>query len=95
MADNNGKKWTGTGSALKKSSLPSRKEVLDARKGMLALRKEFEIKRKKLLSQSKKMKKLSRTQEMPEWVQEAHGLYAQQDYSFLDMLKLLRKHKIL
>lgn len=87
------KKPTGTGET--KRSRPSRKEVLDARKGMLALRKELEGKRKKLEGQTKQLRKLARTQDMPVWVDEAANLYTKENYSYMDMLKHLRKNKIL
>lgn len=86
---------TDASSQENKRKWPTRKEMLESRKGLLGIRKELEQKRNKLHGQVKKMKKLSKTQEIPEWVEQVHELYAKPDYSFGKVLRTLRKHKIL
>ena len=78
----------------------SKKEMMEAKKGLLTLRGMLEEKRGKLKKQAGILRKAATTGEAPEWVNEvmeehARGFHPQKPASFLRVLRILRKHKVL
>lgn len=72
-----------------------KKEALDAMKGLRTIRKELEKERARLKGSMKTLKKHSRTGNMPDWADDAMKLYQSSDYSHWQLMKLLRKNKLL
>jgi hypothetical protein len=78
----------------------SKKEMLEAKKGLQTLRGLMEEKRGKLKKQVGAMRKVAGSGEAPKWVSEvmeeyARGFHPQKPASFLRVLNILRKHKVL
>ncbi|GIP33777.1 hypothetical protein [Paenibacillus sp. J2TS4] len=80
----------------KKADKPlSKKDVLELKKSLLSVRKDLEKKRNELKGRVSYMRKLSDSQEIPEWVQDVQKLYTQKDYSYWKLIRTLNKHKML
>ncbi|MCC2684141.1 MAG: hypothetical protein K0R75_1040 [Paenibacillaceae bacterium] len=78
----------------------SKKEMMEAKQGLLKLRGLMEEKRGKLKKQAGSLRKAATSGEAPKWVPEvmeehARGFHPQKPASFLRVLRILRKHKVL
>lgn len=73
----------------------TRKEARDAMKGLTTIRKELEKERARLKGSMKTLGKHAGAGTVPDWTDEAMRLYGASDYSYLKMLKLMRKNKVL
>lgn len=75
--------------------IPSRKETQSAIKGLTGIRKELEKERNRMKSSVKRLRKNARDGSVPSWTPDVVRLYGSKDYSFLKLIKLLRKNKVL
>lgn len=78
----------------------SKKEMMQSRRGLLQLRGMLAEKRAKLGKQVAQLKRIARTQEAPDWVDEvrrefSRGFDPEKPYRFYRVLYILRKNKIL
>ncbi|CAM3511114.1 hypothetical protein [Marinicrinis lubricantis] len=73
----------------------SKKELYEWKNALTKVQKEFARKNKELKSQSKKLRKQSKEMEITPWVSEVRQLYGQDNYSFIKLIRLLRKRDIL
>ena len=73
----------------------NKKDVRSAMKGMTNLRKELEKERSRLKGSHKTLRKHAAEGSSPVWAQEVYELYGNNDYSYIKLLRLMRKHKIL
>ncbi|MDF2922658.1 MAG: hypothetical protein K0R57_1572 [Paenibacillaceae bacterium] len=71
------------------------KEARNAMKGMTNLRKELEKERSRLNKSVKTLRKQAKAGTLPEWSEDVMKLYRSPDYSFVKLMKLMRKHKVL
>lgn len=78
----------------------SKKEMMEAKKGLLKMRGLMEEKRGHLKKQVGGLRKAASAGEAPKWVSEvmeehARGFHPEKPASFLRVLRILRKHKVL
>jgi hypothetical protein len=76
-------------------ALIHKKEAQNAMKGLTTIRKELEKERARLKGSMKKLGKHAKSGTMPDWADEAMKLYHSPDYSFIKLMKLMRKNKLL
>lgn len=75
--------------------LINKKEAQEAMKGLKGIRKELEKERARLSGSMKGLRKHAKAGTMPEWTEDAMELFRSPDYSYLRLMKLLRKNKVL
>jgi glutamine synthetase len=71
------------------------KEARSAMKGLTGIRKELEKERSRLKGSMKRLHKHAKAGTLPDWTEEAFQLFQSKDYSYTQLLKLMRKKKVL
>lgn len=71
------------------------KEARSAMKGLIGIRKELEKERARLKGSMKTLRKHAKAGSMPDWTWDAFQLFRSKDYSYMRLLKLMRKNKVL